>query len=78
MGRYEFGDEDKQIVPSLAMMDECKNLREVKSLVNLKHENIVKLKEMIRVEDNLFLIFEFIWNLADSLDKYCYNTATKF
>jgi len=40
--------------------DECKNLREVKSLVNLKHENIVKLKEMIRVEDNLFLVFEFM------------------
>ena len=40
--------------------DECKNLREVKSLVNLKHENIVKVKEMIRVDDILYLVFEFL------------------
>jgi len=40
--------------------DECKNLREVKSLVNLKHDNIVKVKEMIRVEDILYLVFEFL------------------
>lgn len=42
--------------------DECKNLREVKSLVNLKHDNIVKLKEMIRVDNILYLVFEYLDN----------------
>ena len=40
--------------------DECKNLREVKSLVNFKNDNIVKLKEVLKVEDSLYLIFEYL------------------
>ena len=40
--------------------DECMTLREIKSLRKLSHPNIVKLKEVIRVRSELFLIFEFI------------------
>jgi len=36
------------------------SLREIKSLRRLNHKNICKLKEVIRVNDNLYLIFEFM------------------
>jgi serine/threonine protein kinase len=50
--------------------EECKNLREVKSLTCLKHENIVKLKEMNRVDDVLNLTFEYMESsLFDLMDK---------
>ena len=35
-------------------------LREVKSLKKLNHPNIVKLKEVIRENDELFFVFEFM------------------
>lgn len=40
--------------------DECMNLREVKSLRKLNHPCIVKLKEVIRENDELFFVFEFL------------------
>eukprot|EP00249_Psilotum_nudum_P018906 c27013_g1_i2 orf=1147-2457(+) len=40
--------------------EECMNLREVKSLRKLNHPNIVKLKEVIRENDELFFIFEYM------------------
>jgi len=40
--------------------DECMKLREVVSLRKLIHPNIVKLKEVIRENDELHLIFEFM------------------
>ncbi|KAM0065702.1 putative protein-serine/threonine kinase CMGC-RCK family [Helianthus debilis subsp. tardiflorus] len=41
--------------------EECMNLREVKSLTKiLNHPNIVKLKEIIRENNRLFLIFEYM------------------
>lgn len=40
--------------------DECLNLREVKSLRKLNHANIVRLKEVIRENDQLFFVFEFM------------------
>ena len=39
--------------------DECLSLREIKSLTKLNHPNIMKLKEVIRVNDELFCVFEF-------------------
>lgn len=36
------------------------HLREVKSLKKLSHPNIVKLKEVIRENDELFFVFEFM------------------
>ena len=40
--------------------DECIALRELKSLRKLTHPNIVKLREVIRDNDELFFVFEFM------------------
>lgn len=40
--------------------EECINLREVKSLRKMNHPNIVKLKEVIRENDILYFIFEYM------------------
>ncbi|XP_044150993.1 serine/threonine-protein kinase MAK [Bufo gargarizans] len=40
--------------------DECMNLREVKSLKKLNHANVIKLKEVIRENDQLFFVFEYM------------------
>ncbi|XP_008277890.1 serine/threonine-protein kinase MAK-like [Stegastes partitus] len=40
--------------------DECLNLREVKSLKKLNHANVVKLKEVVRENDHLYFIFEYM------------------
>jgi protein kinase len=40
--------------------EECKNLREVRSLRKLNHPNIIKLKEVIREKNQLYFVFEFM------------------
>ncbi|GAB4841462.1 hypothetical protein Ancab_022178 [Ancistrocladus abbreviatus] len=40
--------------------EECMNLREVKSLCKLSHPNIIKLKEVVRENNELFFIFEYM------------------
>ena len=40
--------------------DECISLRELKSLKKLTHHNIIKLKEVIKVTDELHFVFEFL------------------
>lgn len=40
--------------------DECMSLREIKALRKLNHTNIVKLKEVIRVNNDLYLVFEYM------------------
>nr|XP_054606762.1 serine/threonine-protein kinase ICK [Nothobranchius furzeri] len=40
--------------------EECMNLREVKSLKKLIHENVIKLKEVFRENDHLYFIFEYM------------------
>jgi len=40
--------------------DECMSLRELKSLKNLNHTNIIKLKEVIKVNDELNFVFEYL------------------
>ena len=40
--------------------EECMQLREVKSLRKLNHPNVVRLKEVIRENDELHLVFEFM------------------
>lgn len=49
--------------------DECMALREVKSLRKLVHPNIVKLKEVIRENDELQLVFEYMETNLYSLIK---------
>lgn len=36
------------------------SLREIKSLQKIRHPNIVRLKEVIREDNNLYMIFEFM------------------
>ncbi|KAH8056362.1 isocitrate lyase [Aureococcus anophagefferens] len=40
--------------------EECMQLREVKSLKKLNHPNIIKLKEVIRENDELYFVFEYM------------------
>lgn len=40
--------------------DECMQLREIKALRKLSHPNIIKLKEVLKVQDELNLVFEFL------------------
>ena len=40
--------------------EECMALREIKSLRKLNQSNIVKLKEVIRVNDDLYFVFEYL------------------
>ncbi len=40
--------------------DECMSLREIKALRKLNHPNIVKLREVIRVNNDLYLVFEYM------------------
>ncbi|KAF5930654.1 hypothetical protein HYC85_031527 [Camellia sinensis] len=40
--------------------EECVNLREVKSLRKLNHPNIIKLKEIVRENNELFFIFDYM------------------
>ncbi|GAB4813325.1 hypothetical protein N2152v2_000371 [Parachlorella kessleri] len=54
--------------------DECLALREVRSLRKLHHPCIVKLKEVVRENDELFFVFEFLdynlYQLMKDRDKY--------
>ena len=54
--------------------EECVQHREVKSLRKMNHPCIVKLKEVIRENDELFFVFEFlecnIYHLIKDRDKY--------
>ncbi|XP_021928258.1 LOW QUALITY PROTEIN: serine/threonine-protein kinase dyf-5 [Zootermopsis nevadensis] len=54
--------------------DEAMNLREVKSLKKLSHANVVKLKEVIRENDTLYFVFEYmkenLYQLMKDREKY--------
>jgi serine/threonine protein kinase len=56
----------KKIKKKFYTWDECLQLREVKSLQRISHTNIIKLKEVLRENDELFFIFEYMGgNLYD-------------
>lgn len=46
------------------------NLREVKSLRKLNHPCVVKLKEVIRENDELYFVFEFLVRTLELLCKF--------
>ena len=50
--------------------EDCMALKELKSLRKLNHPNIIKLKEVIKVKDELNFVFEY-------LDENLYQTYTK-
>lgn len=46
--------------------DECIELREIKSLRKLNHPNVIKLKEVLLVSDELYMVFEYLeYNLYE-------------
>ncbi|KAL3921825.1 MAG: hypothetical protein SGPRY_004768, partial [Prymnesium sp.] len=53
--------------------EECMQLREVQSLRKMAHPNVVKLKEVIRENDTLYFVFEFLdmnlYQLCKDRDK---------
>ena len=51
------------------------NLREVKSLRKLNHPCIVKLKEVIRENDELFFVFEYLVRQCGSRGEIATNEA---
>eukprot|EP01016_Furgasonia_blochmanni_P051970 TRINITY_DN8243_c0_g1_i1.p1 TRINITY_DN8243_c0_g1~~TRINITY_DN8243_c0_g1_i1.p1 ORF type:complete len:550 (-),score=79.26 TRINITY_DN8243_c0_g1_i1:260-1909(-) len=40
--------------------EECMSLREIRSLRKLNHPNIIKLREVIKVNDELYFVFEYL------------------
>jgi serine/threonine protein kinase len=60
----------KKMKRKFSNWDECKNLREVKSLIKLSHPNIMKLKEVLKVKEELYLVFEYLTqNLFQNYEK---------
>lgn len=50
--------------------NECIELREIKSLRKLNHSNIIKLKEVLLVSDELYMVFEYLdYNLYEVYAK---------
>lgn len=49
--------------------EESMSLREIKSLRKMNHPNIIKLKEVIRVNDDLYFVFEYMDNNMYELMK---------
>lgn len=50
----------KKIFKKFSSWKECMELKEVNSLRKLRHPNIVKLIEVLKDQDKLFLVFEFV------------------
>jgi len=50
----------KKMKKKFTNWEECMALREIKSLRKLNHPNIIKLKEVIKVNDELNLVFEYL------------------
>lgn len=57
--------------------EEAMNLREVKSLKKLSHSNVVKLKEVIRENDTLYFVFEYMKENLYQLMKERYESGDK-
>jgi len=56
----------KRMFKKFYSFEDAMNLREIKSLRKLSHTNVIKLKEVIRVKDELNFVFDF-------LDKNLYD-----
>jgi protein kinase len=50
----------KKMKRKFSSWEECTSLREIKSLTKLNHPNLVKLKEVVKVSDELYLVFEYL------------------
>ena len=57
---YHADSRSKKMKKKFYSWEECMALREIKSLRKLNHTFIVKLKEVIRVNDDLYFVFEYM------------------
>jgi len=60
----------KKLKKKFYSWEECMALREIKSLRKLNNGNIVKLKEVIRVNDDLYFVFEYMEQNVYELMKH--------
>ena len=61
----------KKMKRKFSSWDEAMSLREVKTLRRLNHQNVVKLKEVIRVQSDVYLVFEYMkGTVLDHLREY--------
>lgn len=65
----------KKIKRKFTSWSECMNLREVKSLRKLKHPNIIKLKEVFKEDNTLYMVFEYADNDLFKLYSNKYKNA---
>eukprot|EP00760_Papus_ankaliazontas_P028038 PhM_4_TR3497/c0_g1_i1/m.60907/K08829/MAK; male germ cell-associated kinase len=63
----------KKMKRKFATWQECMELREIRSLKKLSHPNIIKLREVIRENEELYFVFEYceanLYQLMRSLQK---------
>ena len=50
----------KKMKQRFSSFEECLQLKEVKSLRKIKHENVIRLLQVFRENDHLYLVFEYI------------------
>ncbi|CAG7833948.1 unnamed protein product [Allacma fusca] len=67
----------KRMKKKYTTWDEAMSLREVKSLKKLSHANVVKLKEVIRENDTLYFVFEYMKENLYQLMKSRYERGEK-
>ena len=61
----------KKMKKKFESWDEAMGLREVKTLRRLNHANVVKLKEVIRVQNDVYLVFEYMsGTILDFMREY--------
>lgn len=60
----------KKMKQKYSNWNECIELREIKSLRKLNHQNIIKLKEVLLVAEELYMVFEYLdYNLYEVYSK---------
>jgi serine/threonine protein kinase len=60
----------KKMKQKYTSWNECIELREIKSLRKLNHSNIIKLKEVLLVAEELYMVFEYLeYNLYEVYSK---------
>mmetsp|Transcript_15274 Transcript_15274/g.36027 ORF Transcript_15274/g.36027 Transcript_15274/m.36027 type:complete len:647 (+) Transcript_15274:111-2051(+) len=68
----------KQLKDSFKTWDESLQLAEVKTLPSLNHPNVIKLHEVVKVKDQVFLVFQYCESNLFQTMQYMREQAKKF
>ena len=61
----------KHVKKQFKSWKECKSIKEVRFLMNLKHKNVIHLKNVLLIKKDLFLVYEYAeMNLLQFYLKY--------